>query len=114
MKSNKLNPKPDNFVSFQLLDVRLIPQEPGCYSLTNFQNDIIYIGLAKNLQNRVLQHLENPEKNVITPNGKIFYVHYKVIENELLINQLERGWLNEYELEHEEFPPLNKIHSPIY
>jgi predicted GIY-YIG superfamily endonuclease len=113
MKYSELIPKAETQSVFDILHIRQMPEMSGCYILTNFHGEIIYIGLAKNLRKRVLQHLENPEKNTITKSGKIYYIYYKVLDNELKINQLERGWLNEYELVHGGLPPLNKIHSPL-
>lgn len=33
--------------------LNLLPQQPGCYSMKNDRDEIIYVGKAKNLRNRV-------------------------------------------------------------
>ena len=33
--------------------LKLLPDKPGCYQMRNVNNEIIYVGKAKNLKNRV-------------------------------------------------------------
>ena len=84
----------------------------GCYALTTFDGPILYIGLSVDLNARFQQHLGNPEKIMLTGNGKAFWFYFAGYNNENL-NKLERTWLNQYQTEHGERPILNKIDSPV-
>ena len=33
--------------------LKLLPDRPGCYQMRDYKNEIIYVGKAKNLKNRV-------------------------------------------------------------
>ena len=112
MKVEVLKPKPNKRVEFSLGSFKFLPESMGCYVLTNFNSDIIYVGLAKNLNSRAKQHFDNPEKHVMTDFGKVYWFHFVVLNDEKKINQTERGWMNQYKLEHGSLPPLNKIESP--
>lgn len=84
----------------------------GCYVLTSFEDDILYIGLSDNLHNRFQQHLDNPEKTGMTKNGKavwFYFLEYEVIN----LEKLERSWLHQYECIHGNLPVLNKFNSPV-
>ena len=113
MKTEALVPYPDKRIEFSLQKAKFIPARPGCYVLTNFFNDIVYIGLSKNLNSRIKDHLDNKEKRQITANGLAYWFHYLLIDNEHNLNSVERGWLNQYELNYGELPALNKVHSPL-
>lgn len=39
--------------------IKLLPKEPGCYLWKNSNNDVIYVGKAKNIYNRVKQYFSN-------------------------------------------------------
>lgn len=43
-----------------LNEIRLLPTSPGCYLMHNKDGNIIYIGKAKNLKNRVSQYFTRP------------------------------------------------------
>jgi len=112
MKISELKPQPDGKTNFKLSQYNFIPTFSGCYVLTTFNDDILYIGQAVNLRRRFEQHLKNPEKTLPTETGKaisFFFLSWN--KNE--IGKLERTWLNIYENKHGTLPILNKIHSPI-
>jgi excinuclease UvrABC nuclease subunit len=113
MKTDVLVPRPDKRIEFSYQKARFVPVRPGCYVLTNFLNDIVYIGLSKNLNRRIQDHLDNKEKRQITPSGVAYWFHYLIVDNENKLNSVERGWLNQYELNCGELPLLNKVHSPL-
>jgi len=110
---NELIPIPVNKLEFSYEKRKFIPQKYGCYVLTNFNNEILYIGLSDNLFQRVQKHLDSHEKNDLTKYGRAYWYYYMELDNEKQIYSTERGWLNLYELKHGELPPLNKNHSPI-
>ena len=39
--------------------VKIIPKDPGVYFFKNNKKDIIYIGKAKNIRNRVRSYFQN-------------------------------------------------------
>lgn len=109
MNIGKLIPAPLSKESFHLSRKKFIPDKPGCYVLTTFAGAVLYIGLAKNLRQRMQQHLDTPEKTSETSLGRAILFHW--IESDQL-NKVERTWLNIH-LEHEgTLPILNKIYSP--
>lgn len=113
MKAEVLLPPPDNRIEFSEQKVKFVPAKAGCYVLTNFFNDIVYIGLATNLNRRIKDHLDNKEKRQITASGIAYWFHYRLVDNVNKLNSIERGWLNQYELNYGELPALNKLHSPL-
>ena len=40
--------------------IPLLPDLPGCYLMKDKNNEIIYVGKAKNLKNRVSQYFTKP------------------------------------------------------
>jgi len=112
MNIDKLNPKPSIKVHFKLASFKSVPQKSGCYVLTTFDNKILYIGLATNLNNRFKQHLENPEKTNTTSEGKAVWFYFRAYDSKNL-PKLERTWLNQYSNNHGRLPILNKVNSPV-
>lgn len=112
MKIDELTPKPTDKVQFKLAFFKAVPQENGCYVLTTFDNDILYIGLATNLNNRFKQHLDNPEKTNPTLEGKAIWFHFMTFDPKNL-SKLERTWLNQFSSKHGRLPILNKVNSPV-
>ncbi|WP_078671173.1 GIY-YIG nuclease family protein [Chitinophaga eiseniae] len=112
MKIDKLSPKPNSKVHFKLASYKSVPKEKGCYVMTTFDDDILYIGLSENLNSRFQQHLDNPQKINPTPDGKAVWFYF-TIYNPKNLAKLERTWLNQYLSSHGRLPILNKINSPI-
>lgn len=113
MKVLELNPKPKNKIEFQFNKLKFIPNEFGCYVLTNFLGDILYIGLTNNLKVRYKQHLDTPKKVSMTELGVAYYFYYLILNDEAKLNKLERGWMNHFELLEGKLPILNSVHSPL-
>lgn len=112
MKIDELTPKPTGKVQFKLSSFKAVPQDNGCYILATFDNDILYIGLATNLNNRFKQHLDNPEKTNPTYDGKAIWFYFTTFDPKNL-PKLERTWLNQFTNIHGRLPILNKVNSPI-
>jgi predicted GIY-YIG superfamily endonuclease len=112
MKIDELSPMPPYKVQFKLAFYKAVPPENGCYVLTTFENDIIYIGLAENLNKRFRQHLDNPEKTNPTVEGKVIWFYFKTFDSKNL-PKLERTWLNQFSNKHVRLPILNKVNSPV-
>lgn len=111
MRIDKLSPKIENTIEFEFSNQKKIPIVFGCYVISNFTNEIMYIGKATSLKNRFTNHLDTPEKNIKTKIGKAYWFSYRICKNEFEISNLERGWLNEYELKNGDLPIFNKIHA---
>lgn len=112
MKIDELIPKPVEKVQFKLAYFKSVPHSNGCYILSTFENDILYIGLAINLNNRFKQHLENPEKTNPTLEGKAIWFYFTTFDP-INLPKLERTWLNQFANVHGRLPILNKVNSPI-
>ncbi|HEX8575757.1 MAG TPA: GIY-YIG nuclease family protein [Flavobacterium sp.] len=112
MKIEELIPKPNNKVQFKLASFKAVPQDNGCYILTTFEDEILYIGLATNLNNRFKQHLDNPRKTNPTSEGKAIWFYFTSFDLKNL-PKLERTWLNQFTNIHGRLPVLNKVNSPI-
>ncbi|MGB7369295.1 MAG: GIY-YIG nuclease family protein, partial [Methylovirgula sp.] len=89
---------------------RSIPERSGCYVLTNFSNEVMYVGLARNLRRRFSQHLDSDSKVATTAIGRaILFFWYETLD----INKVERTWMNIY-IQHEgSLPRFNKVYSPV-
>jgi len=112
MTVKELIPTPKDKVHFQLASYKFIPKKSGCYILTTFDNDILYIGLSTNLYDRFQQHLCDSEKTKHTKDGKAFWFYYMEYDLKKL-QQLERTWINHFKAMHGRFPILNKVNSPL-
>jgi len=108
---DKMKPKIEYTIEFEFSKLNNVPETYGCYIISNFNNEIMYIGKATNLRGRMTNHLDTPEKNKKTRLGKAYWFSYKISKNEFEISKLERGWLNDYELKNGELPIFNKIHA---
>lgn len=112
MKVEALKPTPKDKTSFKLSSFKSVPKKCGCYVLTTFENDILYIGLSNNLYERFKQHLDNPEKTNPTAEGKAVWFYFNAYDLKNL-PKLERTWINQFDSTHGELPILNKVNSPI-
>lgn len=112
MKVEELFPLPKDKVFFKLSSFKSVPKETGCYVLTTFDNDILYIGLSENLNGRFKQHLDNPEKTNPTEEGKVIWFYFTTYDPKNL-PKLERTWINQFVTLHGRLPILNKVNSPV-
>lgn len=109
MKLSLLVPAPTHSETFKRSRERFIPSVAGCYVLTTFEKDILYIGLAVNLRRRINDHLDTPAKTGLTEQGRAVLVHWFETPE---INKVERTWLNIHLLNEAVLPVLNSIYSP--
>lgn len=112
MKLEELKPTLTDRVHFKLLTYKYVPKVEGCYVLTTYDNDILYIGLSKNLNNRFKKHLDTPEKTNPTTEGKAFWFYFVTYDKKNL-EKLERTWINQFVAIHGRLPIINKVNSPI-
>lgn len=111
MRVSGLHPACTNKVEFSYSSVLDIPMLPGCYVLSNWLEDILYIGQAKSIRGRIDFHLADSAKTSITAMGKAFWVHYALCD-ESSLNRLERGWTQQHENREGKLPILNRIQPP--
>ena len=110
MKLFTLIPNPIKSEPFRRSRQRFIPECPGCYVLSTFDNTILYIGLTMDLRRRFNNHLDNEQKTSVTEIGRAV-LFFWIESND--INKIERTWLNIH-IQHEgAIPILNKIYSPV-
>lgn len=81
---------------------KLLPLRPGCYLMKNKNDQIIYVGKAKNLKNRVQSYFNTSEKNAKT---EILVSH--VVDFEFIITETDA---ESFVLENN----LIKKHTPKY
>lgn len=112
MKVEVLIPKPKNRENFRLSSFKSVPKMAGCYVLTTFEDEILYIGLSENLNERFQQHLENPLKTKPTNEGRAIWFYYLLFDPKNL-PYLERTWINQFISHHGCFPIMNKVDSPL-
>jgi predicted GIY-YIG superfamily endonuclease len=110
MTIGELVPQPTNCESFLRSRNRFVPETSGCYVLTTFLTEILYLGLATNLRKRMIDHLDSPEKTSPTEKGRAVLFHWVETKD---INTVERTWMNIH-IQHEgKLPLLNKAYSPV-
>ena len=64
--------------------IPLLPELPGCYLMKDKNGEIIYVGKAKNLKNRVSQYFTKPH------NGKTALMVSNVVDFDLIITNSEK------------------------
>lgn len=112
MKVSELVPSLIDKFPFNLASFKFIPKVAGCYVLSTFENDILYIGLSDNLFNRFQQHLGNSEKTSPNKEGKAIWFYFTTF-NPNNLPKLERTWINHFVAIHGRLPILNKVNSPL-
>lgn len=81
---------------------RLLPTKPGCYLMKNREEQIIYVGKAKNLRSRVISYFNNSAKG---PKTEVLVTHIQDFDFIMTENDAES-----FVLENN----LIKKHSPKY
>ena len=111
MNVDKLVPTPSRNEVFRRNRERFISAGSGCYVLTNFSQEVMYVGLAKNIRKRFTQHLDSPHKIAVTKMGKaIFFFWLETPDT----NKVERTWMNIHVLNEGILPILNGVYSPTF
>jgi hypothetical protein len=113
MKIDSLIPPPEKRELFAWSHHSRVPAQPGCYALTNFSGDVLYVGQAKvSIRDRMGVHLDDGEKRAVGAYGAAYWFYYTLREPKDL-GHIEGGWINQSILETGERPPLNKVDSPV-
>lgn len=112
MNVTMLTPVPTGKTEFLWSRNVEVPDEPGCYAISAFDQKVLYVGLATSLRKRMGEHLDDPVKRKGYGGHAPYWFHYLVLPA-TEITTVERGWLNQSILKDGSFPPLNKVHSPL-
>ncbi len=112
MKVETLIPAPDQQTRFAWSHHVTVPAEPGCYALVTYGGDVLYVGKATSIRNRMGKHLETPEKRKGSPLGVPFWFWY-IVRPANEVGPIESGWMNQAILEDGDRPFLNKIDCPL-
>jgi len=108
-----LRPHPINRVQFSWSQFKQVPAVSGCYVLTNFSGEVLYVGQAStSIRDRFCAHLETPEKRALGPFGVPFWCYFLPYDKQK-ISLLEQGWMNQVVLNTGSRPILNKLDAPI-
>jgi predicted GIY-YIG superfamily endonuclease len=111
MNFSTLNPQPTRCEAFKRNRERFVPPRSGCYVLTTFSKDVLYLGLTVNLRRRMNEHLDDSEKTSETKLGRaVFFFWLELNTNEL--NKVERTWQNIHIQYEGKLPALSKVYSP--
>ncbi len=113
MLVQNLNPSPNHQLKFDYPNIKNAPKKSGGYVITAFNNTTIYIGQSTDLSRRMKEHLDGRQMEQHTPVGVAFWFYYQ-LENELNLNKLERGWIQQYQIASKgNLPPLNTATPPV-
>ena len=85
IKTDELNRGSD--AMYNRDNLKNIPKRPGIYIMHNHAGDIIYVGKAKNLFNRVHQYFQNPKK--LPLKTQIQVSHVESIETIVVDTEME-------------------------
>ena len=109
---HELRPTPTNRTQFAWSNFKNMPEESGCYVLTNFVGAVLYVGQAtSSMRDRFCAHLETNEKRALSHLGVPYWCYYLLYEQNK-VGSVEQGWLNQSLLKTGNRPVLNKIDAP--
>ncbi len=79
--------------------LKLLPDKPGCYIMLDARGDVIYVGKAKVLKNRVRQYFQNSPKNEKTMQlvSNIADFSYVITNTEIDALSLENNLIKKYQ-----------------
>jgi hypothetical protein len=113
VRPEQLSPKPDQKTRFAWSHYVTVPDQPGCYALSTYSGDVIYVGLAtKSIRSRMGCHLDTEAKRRRNELGVPFWFDYLLADSSK-VEAIERGWMNQAILSDGEMPTLNKVYSPL-
>lgn len=96
-----------NRVPFKLSAAVKVHAAPGCYVLSNFSDEVIYIGQSVNLCRRMQEHLKSSRMTALTRLGYAAWFCYELWGAGQIAN-VEADMLTAYWRVHRRLPPLNR------
>lgn len=112
MRIANIVPAAEHHTAFDLYSLNRIADCSGCYCLTNAGGDILYIGQAISVRQRLVQHFDSDKRTALTAHGRISRAWWRP-ELQTKLNALERGWLESVRLCDGELPALNRVSAPV-
>jgi hypothetical protein len=109
---NDLVPCIEQTVAFDLYVLSRSADCTGCYCLTNAAREVLYIGQARVVQRRLIQHFDSAKRSALTVHGRISLASWRVAHIAEL-DRLERGWLETACLRDGQLPLMNRIAAPV-
>ncbi len=109
MKVSLLDPVPTDEVPFRRDQCRHVPDTAGCYALVTIVGTVLYVGLGRNLRNRMGQHIDNKQKTEPCADGRACRFFWYSTSN---LEQVERTWMNIHLAARGCLPIMNKAYSP--
>ena len=87
---------PENIFQFE---AKKIPTEPGCYIFRGEKNEILYVGKAKNLRNRVKSYFQINKKSPKTTAlvKRIVHIETRIVASEMEALVLENNLIKEHQ-----------------
>ena len=112
MMLEQLLPSAASKVQFTHKFRKFVPASNGCYILTTFKGEVLYVGLTDSLHRRFGEHRESEEKRKVTAQGAAYWFCYLICAPKETA-RIERTWMNQHMELHGKLPLLNKVHSPV-
>jgi predicted GIY-YIG superfamily endonuclease len=107
-----LVPSLEHRINFELYPLSRISDHAGCYCLTNASGEVLYVGQAVSVRQRLRQHFDSEKRSSLTLQGRVSVAWWRV-EDGARLSALERGWLETIRLRDGCLPPLNRASPPI-
>ena len=89
----------DSYINFDIKEeLKKLPQKPGVYLMHGPKDEIIYVGKAVNLKNRVRQYFQSPQgktAKILKMISLIRRFEYIVVDSELEALVLENNLIKE-------------------
>lgn len=107
MKIHTLDPQLTGRIQFRFSESLRVPENSGCYALSNIHDDILYIGMSVNLRQRMEQHLGDPRMTGRTSLGLATWFYYGFwLPEEIAV--VEEQFLFMFKANEGRLPPLNR------
>lgn len=96
-------------ILYNKINISIMPESPGIYRIFTLQKKCVYIGKAKNLKNRLFQHLNDDEPNKILKGILSNYPCFVEIFNcsISMLDYYECRFINDYYLKNRKYPDAN-------
>jgi predicted GIY-YIG superfamily endonuclease len=112
VKIGDITPPVEHHTAFELYALNRIVDCTGCYCLTNAGGDVLYVGQAVSVRQRLVQHFNSEKRTALTIYGRASRAWWRT-ELPRKLDALERGWLETIRLYDGVLPPLNRVSAPI-
>ena len=99
-KIEKLIKKVYNIIMDLKTKIKELPTNSGVYIMKNINGEVIYVGKAKNLKNRVTQYFQNSKNHTIKVTSMVKNIadfHYIITPNEAEAFALENNLIKRYQ-----------------